>query len=218
MKAVTRKTCATLIFLLNHAMMNAQINASPAGEYYLRGEAETASGFKLNEDSSFQYFFSYGALDRYGKGHWRLVNDTLVFNSGQKPARDLKLLSATAGKKDKIRLQIKETNPALLRHFYCRIKGDGRQQEGTTDENGVVAFKPQRVDTVEIFFEFCPEKVSVFHTTAKGIHNFVFALEPWLMEVFFQDFRLAVGPDGLHGGHPMSDKTSFFYERAGNKK
>lgn len=218
MKAVTRKTCAILIFLFNHVVMNAQTKPSPAGEYYLRGEAETASGFKLDKDSSFQFFFSYGALDRYGKGHWHVVNDTLLFNSGQKPARDFKLLSATPGTGPEIRLQIKGANTALLRHFYCRIKGGGRQQEGATDEKGMVAFKPQQMDTIEILFEFCPEKVSVFHTTAKGFHNFVFAPEPWLMEVFFQDFRLAVEPDGLHGAHPMSDKTSFFYERAGNKK
>ena len=38
------------------------------GEYYLTGVMETASGFRLNADSSFDFFFSYGALDRSGKG------------------------------------------------------------------------------------------------------------------------------------------------------
>lgn len=197
--------------------MNAQTKMPAAGEYYLRGEAETASGFKLNEDSSFQFFFSYGALDRYGKGHWQLVNDSLVLTSGPKPAQDFKLLSATAGTGSKIRLQVKESNTALLRHFFCRIKGGGQEQEGATDEKGVVVFKPQKVDAVEVLFEFCPEKVSVFHPTAKGLHNFVFSPEPWLMEVFFQNFRLTVDTAGLHGGHPLSDKASFFYERAGGK-
>lgn len=192
--------------------MNAQTKA--AGEYYLRGQPETASGFKLNEDSSFQFFFSYGALDRYGKGHWQQRNDTLIFNSAQKPEKDFKLLSAKASHSREIVVQIKDVNTALLPHFYCRIKGGSAQQEALTDKNGFITFRPQQVDTLELFLEFCPEKVSVFSAAAKGLRRFMFTPEPWLMEVFFQDFRLAVDADGLHGGHPLSDKPSFFYEKA----
>ena len=53
-----------------HTMLAQSKTASPAGEYYLRGVMETAAGFKLNEDSTFQFFFSYGALDRQGRGKW----------------------------------------------------------------------------------------------------------------------------------------------------
>ena len=38
--------------------MVAQTAAPIAGQYYLEGVRETASGFKLNEDSSFEFFFS----------------------------------------------------------------------------------------------------------------------------------------------------------------
>jgi hypothetical protein len=42
---------------------------------------ETASGFKINEDSSFEFYFSYGALDRYGSGKWNIKNDSIILNS-----------------------------------------------------------------------------------------------------------------------------------------
>jgi hypothetical protein len=45
--------------------MMAQTN-NITGVYNLRGVMEMASGFKLNNDSSFEFYFSYGALDRYG--------------------------------------------------------------------------------------------------------------------------------------------------------
>ena len=52
--------------------MEAQQKTNTAiGEYYLSGVMETASGFKLNPDSTFQFFFSYGALDRSGSGTWK---------------------------------------------------------------------------------------------------------------------------------------------------
>ena len=40
---------------------------SVAGEYYLNGVMETASGFRVNADSTFEFFFSQGALDRQGR-------------------------------------------------------------------------------------------------------------------------------------------------------
>ena len=45
-----------------------------AGEYYLEGVMETASGFQLSADSGFQFFYSYGALDRFGKGKWKMLD------------------------------------------------------------------------------------------------------------------------------------------------
>ncbi len=219
MNVRNEKIYSFLISLFMLIAANAQTKPSlPAGEYYLRGERETASGFKLNADSSFEFFFSYGALDRYGKGRWQTRNDTVIFNSGPKSAQDFKLLSATKGTAAKISVRLKEGNAALLPHFYCRIKGGGKEQEGMTDKNGFVSFKPQVVETIKIFFEFCPEKLSVFPVTAKGLHNFVFAPEPWLMDVFFQNFKLAFAPDGLRGGHPLLDKASFFYEKSNYKE
>ncbi|GAA4744005.1 hypothetical protein GCM10023229_24450 [Flavisolibacter ginsenosidimutans] len=193
--------------------MKAQSKNSPVGEYYLRGVMETASGFTLDSDSSFQFFFSYGALDRYGKGHWRVQNDTLVLDSEAKPLYDFKLLVANKIADDKITVQIKESDASLFRYFHCRLFGNGKMQEGITNEKGIVVFRSQMLDSLELAFEFCPEKKSVF-VIKKTLHNhFVFAPEPWLTEVFFQNFRLHFTPEGLEGGHPLSNKSSFRYEK-----
>ena len=58
-----------------------------AGAYYLQGVMETGSGFKLNKDSSFQFFYSYGALDRYGSGKWKLENHKIILNSKPYPGQ-----------------------------------------------------------------------------------------------------------------------------------
>jgi hypothetical protein len=49
---------------------NAQKNI--AGIYSLEGVMETSSAFQLNSDSGFEFYFSYGALDRHGSGKWSL--------------------------------------------------------------------------------------------------------------------------------------------------
>ena len=42
-----------------------------AGEYQLDGVMETGSGLLLRGDCSFEWFFSYGALDLAAKGRWK---------------------------------------------------------------------------------------------------------------------------------------------------
>ena len=187
--------------------------STPVGEYYLNGVPETACGFKLNEDSTFQFFFSYGALDRYGSGKWSEHDTGIVFNSAEKPLQDFALVASEPGDQDKINLQVKDAHPMILKHIFCKIKSATGEQEGMTDSNGFVQFEKQDVETIELSFEFCSEKVSVFKVDDKAHHSFLFRPEPWLMEVFFQDFRLSRTERGLVGGHPFSFEKSFHYEK-----
>lgn len=188
--------------------------SSPVGEYYLGGVRETASGFKLNADSTFQFFFTYGALDRSGEGRWSVQNNTVLFNSKPRPATDFALVTSGAGTAGKITIQIKGDNVMLLKHVHCKIQGGGAAQEGMTNERGTLQFTAQPVDTIELVFEFCAEKKSVFTVQQRDHHYFEFAPEAWLMDVFFQNFCLALTGDGLAGGHPLSAETSFHYEKS----
>ena len=73
--------------------MGAQQKTNTAiGEYYLSGVMETASGFKLNPDSTFQFFFSYGALDRMGSGKWVAKANEVILDSKPRPLHDFALI------------------------------------------------------------------------------------------------------------------------------
>jgi hypothetical protein len=175
---------------------------------------ETACGFKLADDSTFQFFFSYGALDRFGEGRWSVQGSNVVFNSKPKPATDFTLVTSGTGSADKVVIRLKDAAEMLARYTRCKISGGGQEQEGVMDQNGFVQFKAQPVETIELVFEFCPEKKSLFTVAANNHRLFEFKAEPWLMEVFFQNFRLALDEDGLKGGHPLSDGKSFRYEKS----
>ena len=70
-------------------MSNAQ---AITGEYFLTGVHETAAGFLLNADSTFQFFYSEGALDRQAKGVWTTDGKKVVFNTAAAPTSDYKLI------------------------------------------------------------------------------------------------------------------------------
>lgn len=199
-----------LLFSVMHAQTKV---GSPVGNYMLQGVMETASGFQLNKDSSFRFFFSYGALDRYGEGKWKIRNNAIVFESKQKPAADFRMIKSSAGEKNMIIVQLKEMNPDLLHYVYCKIKSGGKEQEGKFDKDGRIAFASQPVDSIEVLFEFCPEKQSVIVVASKEHHSFELVPEPWLMEIFFHNFSLQRTKSGLSGGHPLSNKMDFRYSK-----
>lgn len=48
-----------------------------AGEYQLAGVMETGSGLLLRADGSFEWLFSYGALDLGARGTWSRIGDAV---------------------------------------------------------------------------------------------------------------------------------------------
>lgn len=193
--------------------MNAQtIAAIPTGEYYLHGVAETASGFKINTDKTFQFFFSQGALDRQGQGNWKVEGSKLILNSEKVPARDFAMISSVAGKADSIKIQITDLNTNILRYVRATVKGDNSTQQQMADNDGLIMLAPQAINTIELEFAFCPEKKSVFHVTDKKLTSFEFRFEPWLFDFFFTNFSLTLKVDGLVGPSPVME-GEFTYEK-----
>lgn len=211
------KILFTIIFtsFISTAMNTSTIQSTVAGEYYLQGVMETASGFKLNEDSTFQFFFMYGAMDRMGEGKWSVSGDSIIFNSRKKPSHDYAFVKSERGGSDSIVIRMTDANEMMSHYLYCKINGGGMEQEAAVESDGSVHFSPQPLDSITILFEFAPEKISTFTIAAKDHHYFEFRSEPWIMEIFFENFKLNYGGDHLNGSHPLLNGSSFTYKKPG---
>lgn len=184
-----------------------------AGAYYLRGVMEVASGFKLNADSTFQFFFSYGALDRYGMGNWQQKEGKLVFNSKPQPARDFALVTSKKVPGQPTTLRIIDNNAALLPFVHAKTGPGNTGELVTADQQGIILLPRQAIDSITLLFELCPERSSTF-SIADTTHNyFEFRFEPWLMEVFFNNFTLQADKEGLYGKHPLMEGAQFHYNK-----
>ncbi|MEP7164998.1 MAG: hypothetical protein ABI741_09890 [Ferruginibacter sp.] len=194
--------------------MEAQQKASALiGEYYLSGVMETASGFKLNPDSTFQFFFSYGALDRSGSGTWKQVGNNIIFNS--KPGTGgFALVGSSTVDNDKLNIQITDANPSLRSHVYAMLRSGSKQSEQMTDKNGLISFPKQEADSIMLILEFCPEKSFIFSNNNKLHNNFEFRFEQDMMEVFFDHFSLSLhGEEGLEGHHPLLKEGTYHFKK-----
>lgn len=200
-----------IIFLFT-ITMQAQTN-NISGTYYLEGVRETASGIKLNADSSFEFFFSYGALDRHGSGTWTTENNTVILNSKPYPGKDFKLVDSSSDNNSFTTIKIEEKNTNLLRYVYCRIKAKDGDSLINADSGGYIAIADKSINTIQLLFEFCPEKISAFTLNTSTHNTFTFNFEPWLFEIFFKDFRLQFVKDHLEGKHPLLDNKNYIYSR-----
>lgn len=204
---MNRPICLLFVFIFSLMQSGAQRNI--AGEYYLSGAMEVASGFKLNNDSSFEFFFSYGALDRYGSGKWSVNKDSVVFNSKPFPGSDFKLVNTIASNNASSILKIEDKNTNLYRLVYCRLKSGNRDSVFEFDETGTFIL-PYAADSIELLCELCAERVSSFSLDTQPA-TYTFHFEPWMPEVFFNNAAYYFSGEYLEGKHPLlGDKVYRF--------
>ena len=185
-------------------------NNSMVGEYSLTGVMETASGLQLNKDSTFQFYFSYGALDRYGSGTWSARGNNVILNSRPYPGKDFKLASSSVVKNNFTTIKIEDPNKNLYRLVYCLVK----KQDGDTllnaDENGVIIVQ-HPIDSLRLLSELCSERMTSFAINKDNY--FTFHFEPWITEVFFTSFILRFEGDHLEGRHPLLDEKEYSFKK-----
>ena len=187
--------------------------ATLTGEYYLTGVREMASGFLIQPDNTFQFFFAYGALDRMGSGTWSVKGDSIFLTSAAWSGKDFSLAKSSKTDNDFINIVIDHTNPMLIRHTYCSLQNGAAETWTPFDQRGDVQFPLQEVNTLALQFEFCPERFSVIPVDEKNHNEFLLRVEPSLVEVFLENFSLQINGTALIGRHPILEGKEFRYEK-----
>ena len=183
------------------------------GEYYLRGVTEVASGFLIKPDSTFEFFFSYGALDRMGSGKWVAKGNEIILNSKPRPPHDFALINSKKVPGEFIAIKITDKNELLQRYVYAKLKFADTAMEDMANQKGEIKFPRKTIEKLSLQFEFCPEKISVFDLDKE--HNyFEFRFEPWIAEYSFDNFHLTIDGKDLIGKHPLLDEKEYHFEKS----
>lgn len=189
----------------------AQRNNTIPGVYSLEGVMETASGFKLNPDSTFEFYYSYGALDRYGSGRWRVNGDSVIFDSKPFPGKDFKIADSSVHKNKYTTIKIGDRYRAFYRFVYGVFKTPEKDTLLNADSDGIIIL-PHKADTINLLFELSSERLSRFVTNNK-YDTYTVEIEPWALEVFFKKFGLRYVLGHLEGKHPLLEDKKYLYQR-----
>ena len=182
-----------------------------AGEFMLSGVMETAAGFLLKPDHTFQYGFTYGAADKNGKGTWKLTGNKLVLNSPHaQPTSDFVLKYSKASGNNEIVVLIKDEAGNFYPYVKCRLASDPAT-EITTNNKGEASFKSIGNGVLELYHPVFSTRISQIKLDKK--HNrFIVYPAYSLAEVFFKNFTLQIEKDHLKSselpGMPLQDAAA----------
>jgi hypothetical protein len=190
---------------------NGQPASSPVGEYHLTGVMETASGMRLNEDSTFDFYFSYGAIDREGHGKWQVKNNKIVLNSATRPALDFKLLNSKKEPGDRLILSITSGNSMVLSYVQFLINPGKNEEVLKTNSKGLAITTLKSISKLGLLFELCGDRPSYFENLNSDHNFFQFGFEPWICEVFFNDLEFEWKDGNIYGPHPLLQPKIYTY-------
>lgn len=218
MRTIYQSIAVVFITLSSTINMMAQEKAvSPVGEYYLKGVMEVASGFKLNGDSTFEFFFSYGALDRSGSGKWSMKGNEIEFSSDKKPAADFSLVrSENIQDLPGTAVKIITGQSYLASYMHARFVAGGQSELVNANSHGIIQSKFKHPDTLYLAFEFCPDKIFAWPVKDQPHNYFEFKMEPGIADVIFDHFTLHWTTGKLSGPHPLMKEKQFEFTLAGH--
>jgi hypothetical protein len=171
------------------------------GEYYITGVHEMASGFQLNKDSSFQFFFSYGAVDRMAKGRFTARDGKIILHGDKIPAKDFTIKDQKKEGKG-YTIKITDKNTYLQKGIICFFKKADQQTTARTDAEGYSHIENADIDTIFVLHPLYPDVLTTVKLGGNPNNYFELTLNPSLAEVCFQNFELTIEGNNLTGSLP----------------
>jgi hypothetical protein len=166
---------------------------------------EMASIIQLKPDSTFQFLYSYGAVDRYGAGKWSMKN-----NSRERPTLDFKLISSKRVNNKLTTIKTSDKNQNLLSYVLCIVKNKDGSHEQVTNGEGIAQLPIEALDSISLLFELCRDRNSAFHVSNDD-NYFEFGFEAWIAKYSFSTFKIKIDGGKLVGKHPLMLGENFTY-------
>lgn len=163
------------------------------GEYYFR-KTEMASGFNFSAGGKFEFFFTYGAVDRSATGTFTVEGDTLKLKSNKEPGHDFSITNQSKQGKG-YTLGFSHPNKYLTANILCLFITNGKEQQVTTGNDGKVHIDLPDCDTIYVQHLLYPDIVTLVKDKANSNNNFTLSLNPSLEQVSFKGIDLTITDD-----------------------
>jgi hypothetical protein len=186
-KPAMKKSILLLLLITNLKIMS----QSPVlGEYYFRKQ-EMVAGFKFSADGKFQFFYSYGAVDRTAAGSFSVEGDTLKLKSDKEAGKDFTITDQSK-QANGYTVTFDHPNKFLLKDILCIFFIDGKAQQAYSDSNGEVQLDIPYCDTIYAQHPLYPDVVTLIKDKKNDNNMFKLRLNPSLEQVSFKgiDFKI----------------------------
>jgi hypothetical protein len=163
---------------------------SVLGEYYFRKQ-EMVAGFNFSADGKFQFFYSYGAVDRNATGIFSVHGDTLQLKSDKEAGKDFTIKMQTKQAKG-YTIIFNDPNQFLIKDILCIFFVNGNKQELYSNSKGEVYIDLPNCDTIYVQHPLFPDILSLVKDKKNENNKFVLTLNPSLAQVSFKGIDLKI--------------------------
>jgi hypothetical protein len=196
------KSLMVLPLFMNLKMM---AQTTVQGEYYFRRQ-EMVAGFNFSADGKFQFFYSYGAVDRSATGSFLVEGNTLKLKSDKEAGKDFTILQQSK-EGNGYTVHFKAPSPYLLKNIACLFFVDGKQQVAWSDDSGRVQIEVAHCDSIFARHLLYPDIVTLIKDQQNTNNHFTLSLNPSLEQVSFKGIDFKIEND-----HQISCLTNYFME------
>ena len=180
------------------------------GEYAFR-KTEMVAGFNFTAAGAFQFFFSYGAVDRTAAGTFTVEGNTVKLKSNKEAGKDFTLISQSK-QATGYTISFNHTNKYLQKNILCVFFVNGKKQEAITDSKGEVHVDLAHCDSIYAQHLLYPDIVTLVKDATNGNNLFTLSLNPSLEQLSFKGIDLTIEKD-----KSLSWLPNYFLEMPGVK-
>jgi hypothetical protein len=187
MRVLLSLTC--LIIPLAHM---AQI---PQGVYSFNRQ-EMVTSFNFTDDNRFEFFYSYGAVDRTASGTFSMSGDTVKLHSTKEPGKDF-MVTKQSKKGKGYTVVAKAPNPYLQKHILAVVIVKDEKKYFESDENGIIKIDVPSCEKIYLQHTLFPDALTIIKDEGNDNTWFEVELQPSLVEVSFKGIDLIKDGDEL---------------------
>ncbi len=163
---------------------------TPQGEYSFHMQ-EMVAGFKFSTDGKFDFYFSYGAVDRTASGTFTVEGKTIKLKSDKEAGKDFTVTNQSKEGKG-YTIKFDDENKYFIKDIRCSFFVGGERHDEYTDEKGIVKVDYSHCDSIFVFHELFPDFATCIKDEKNESNNFTLTLNPSLAQVSFKGIDFTI--------------------------
>lgn len=177
--------------LILQSVTNMQAQNFKPGSYHLRGIMEMAAGFEFREDSTFRFYYVYGASDRYAEGTYSIEGNILKLHSDKNVQQDFPVRKQTH-QDGPITIRIVHDNPMMIDRVRCAVLYQKEKRDFESDREGYIRTDLKEADDIYLQHPMFPDVMCQIKDAQNKNNYFEVELNPSLQKVSFKgiDFQI----------------------------
>ena len=180
------------------------------GEYAFR-KTEMVAAFNFTTAGAFQFFFSYGAVDRTAAGTFAVEGNIIKLKSNKEAGKDF-TVTAQSKEATGFTINFNHSNKYLLKNIICVFFVNEKKEQAVTDDNGKVHVDLAHCDSIYAQHLSFPDIFTLVKDATNKNNRFTLALNPSLEQLSFKGIDLTIENDGS-----LSWLPNYFLEIPGVK-